>query len=74
MDQYLFLNFAIAKNNKSFQLLIQPGCPFEEVQEVLSQYKADFEQLQKDQLAKAEEEKAKAAAQAAPVEPEVVQN
>lgn len=73
MDQYLFLNFAINKNERSYQLLIQPGAPFEDIQAILDQYKADFATLQEQQKAKAEEEKSKAEAVVSePVEAEVV--
>jgi hypothetical protein len=69
MDQYMFLNYVIVKDNTSYQLLMAPQRPFEEVQAVLDQFKVDFAQMQQDQIAKIAEAKAKADSSESVVEP-----
>jgi hypothetical protein len=73
MNQFLVFHFNINKNDKNFQLMMQPGCSYEEVAEVLEQFKVEFVELQR--LAKEKEEADKAAAekQVEEVQPEVVE-
>lgn len=72
MDQYVVFHFNIKKNDRNYQVIIQPGSPFEEVQEVLEQFKADFKELQAKQIEAAEKAKHEAEQEAIPVEAEIV--
>lgn len=56
MQQHLVLHFSIVKNERVYQLMLQPGSPYEELKEVLEQFKADFDELQRQ--AKEKEEQA----------------
>lgn len=59
MNQHILYNFSIVKNDKVYQMIVQPPCTYEEVQEILCDFKVQFEELLKQQ--KEREEKGKEA-------------
>lgn len=63
MQQHLVLHFSIVKNERVYQLLLQPGSPYEELQEVLEQFKVDFHDLQQQAIEKQKEAAEKEAAE-----------
>jgi hypothetical protein len=69
MDQYIVLHFNVKKGERNYQLMLQPGAPFEEVQEVLELFKADFAELQKQNAERAQQ--AQQESESVEVEPEV---
>ena len=73
MNQFLVFHFNISKNDKNFQLMMQPGCSYEEVAEVLEQFKADFVELQRLALEKEAADKAAAEKPVEEVAAEVVE-
>lgn len=54
MDSFAFFNFVIKKNDKAFQFSVQPGCPWNEAQEALDEFKSELEKLRVDQESKAQ--------------------
>lgn len=58
MNQFALFHFTITKNDRLFQVLIQPGTPWEDLESVLDEFKEKFSEIKKDQLEKAEAEKA----------------
>lgn len=60
MNQYIQFHFAIAKNERLYQLIISPGSPWEEVAEVLIEFQEALKKLkvENDERLKAEAEKA----------------
>lgn len=60
MNQHLVSLFSIVKNEKVFQFMCGVAT-FDEVQEVLEQFKSDFEELKKQQEKQQEDELAKKA-------------
>lgn len=69
MSQHLVSIFSIEKDGKVFQFM-SGAATFDEVMDVLEQFKQDFVELKK--LREEEEAKRKAEQESAPVEPEVV--
>jgi len=52
MNSFAFFNFVIQKNNKTFQFSVQPGCPWEEAQAALDEFKSELEKLKIEQESK----------------------
>ena len=57
MDSFAFFNFVIKKNDKLFQFSVQPGCPWEEAQAALDEFKIELEKLKKEQEEKSQSPK-----------------
>lgn len=57
MDSFAFLNFVIKNNDRAFQFSVQPGCPWEDAQSALDQFKTELDSLKKQQEDKAQENK-----------------
>ena len=72
MDQFLVLHFNIQKNERNYQLMIQPGAPFEDIYAVLDELKDSFKKIQEEQLEKERVAKEEAEKEAVPVEAELV--
>lgn len=47
MNQHLVIHFSVVKNDRVYQLMLQPGCAYAEVQEILDLFKADFAEMQR---------------------------
>jgi hypothetical protein len=45
MNQAVFFHFAIQKQERIYQFIVQPGSPWEEVESVLEDFKKDFNEL-----------------------------
>jgi len=50
MNQYALLHFAISKNDRLFQILIQPGTPWEDLEEVLREFHTEFGKIKQEQI------------------------
>jgi len=50
MNQYALLHFAITKNDRLFQILIQPGTPWEDLDEVLREFHVEFGKIKQEQI------------------------
>jgi len=57
MDQFAVFHFNINHNERNYQLMLQPGCSFEDIFTVLEKFKNDFTEMEK--IAKEREEKSK---------------
>jgi len=68
MNQAQLLVYGLKHNDKVFQFLIQPGSTFEEVDEILNQFKKEFSGMKIE----AEKQLAEKKAQEAPVDAEIV--
>ena len=56
MDQFIKFHFTINHNNKIYEINIDPGSSWEDIEAVLEKFKAQFLSL-KDATLKAEEER-----------------
>lgn len=80
MDQLVLFHFAIkreyeiegVKQTRLYELGLQPGCPWEEIDAVLDQFKQEFVAMKKQQEEAAAKAQAEKEAEQAPLEPEVV--
>ncbi len=75
MNQAALFHFAIQKNDRVFQFIIQPGSPWEEVEQALEQFKKEFQDLRvqvEAEALKKDMDEAAANANPAPVEAELV--
>ena len=70
MNQYVLFNFAVQKNDRLYQFQCLPGSPWEELEEVIQEFKDHVAKLKAEAI-KAEAEK-KAAEESPVVEAEVV--
>lgn len=52
MNQFILMHFTLAKNNRFFQLSIQPGAPWEDIQAVLDDFKQEMNDLQQQAIKK----------------------
>jgi hypothetical protein len=69
MNQFALLHFTITKNDRLFQVVLQPGTPWPDLEEALEEFKAEFLKAKKEQedlAAKKQEEK--------PVEDDILSN
>lgn len=57
MDQFIFFNFSAVINNRVYRIVLQPGSPWEDVDEAIEQFKSGFQKL-KEEAKKKEEEAA----------------
>lgn len=57
MDSFALFNFVIKNNDKIFQFSVQPGCPWQEAQDALEQFKKELENLRLEQEKKAQADK-----------------
>jgi hypothetical protein len=58
MQQAVCFHFGITKNERVYQIIVQPGSPWEDIQEVINEFKSEFTSLEQQAL-KAEQEKNK---------------
>lgn len=78
MESYALFNFAVRrefevegkKHQRVYQLELQPGSPWDEIADVLDEFKVEMALLKEQ--AKSKEDAEKAAANAEPIEPEIV--
>jgi len=70
MDLIGYVIMPIVKNNRTYLLNLPMGAPYEEAREVFAEAITHIDQIQADAKAKADEDKA--AAEQAPIDPEVV--
>ena len=68
MDSFALFHFAIKKNDRVYQVVLQPGAPWDEINQVMDDFKAEFAALK----LKADEEAAKKPEESAVVEPAVL--
>lgn len=54
MNQYMLYHFTINKNDRVFQLIIQPGTPWEDLEEVMAEFTSQFLQIKAEAKAKEE--------------------
>lgn len=66
------LHFNLQKNERNYQLMIQPGSPFEDIYAVLDELKESFQKIQEEQQEKERQAKEEAEKEAVPVEAELV--
>ena len=56
MNQAVMFHFATVKNERVYQIVLQPGSPWEDIEAVLHEFKNEFallkEQAQKEELKK----------------------
>ena len=64
VNQHLVIHFSIVKNDRVYQLMVQPGSPYEEAQEVLKEFQEGLLELQKQ--AQEKEKEAAAVAESQP--------
>lgn len=57
MDSFAFFNFVIKKSDKLFQFSVQPGCPWEEAQLALDEFKVELDKLRVEQESKVQSPK-----------------
>lgn len=73
MNQYVTFNFATVKNERVYQMVIQPGSPWEDIEVVLHEFQNEFALL-KEQALKQEAEKTAEMDKSEAMEPEVIVN
>lgn len=57
MDQFALFNFAVRINNRMYRMVVEPGSPWEDLDEALVQFTSGFKTL-KEEAKKKEEEAA----------------
>lgn len=50
MNQFILMHFTLNKNNRFFELSVQPGAPWEDVQAVLDDFKQHMNDLQQEAI------------------------
>lgn len=55
MNQFILMHFTLNKNNRFFELSVQPGAPWEDVQAVLDDFKQHMNDLQQEAIKKEQE-------------------
>lgn len=59
IDQAVLFHFAYRKNERVYQIILQPGAPWTEIAEVLEDFKVEFQKLEQ-QAKEAEKNKQEA--------------
>lgn len=57
MDQFVLFNFSTVINSRVYRVVVQPGSPWEDIEEAIEQFKVGFKDL-KEEAKKKEEEAA----------------
>ena len=73
MNQAALFHFAIQKNDRLYQLIVQPGSPWEELEAALEAFKKEFQDLRVQVEAEALKKDQEAKSSPATVEAELVQ-
>lgn len=50
IDQAVLFHFACKKNDRVYQIILQPGAPWAEITEVLEDFKLEFQKLEQQAL------------------------
>ena len=58
MNQHLVIHFSVVKNERVYQLMLQPGSPYEEAVEALKEIQQGILDLQKQAQEREAQEKA----------------
>ena len=48
MNQFVLFHFVITKNDRVYEFSVQPGTPWDDIEEVLEEFKEKFRQLKID--------------------------
>lgn len=72
LDQFAVLHFNIQKEQRNYQIMLQPGAPFDEIQAVLDEFKESFVALQENYKEQEAKQKSEQEKEAVPVEAELV--
>src|SRR5258708_36643134 len=57
MNQHVMFHFSLVKNERVYQLIIQPGAPWQEIEEVMEEFGKEFLRLKKEAQEKEESDK-----------------
>lgn len=66
MDQQLTFEFVIQKNNRVYRLLLQPQTPWEDLDQVLVEFKQEFDLLRQEAVDREAKKEQEAPAETAP--------
>jgi hypothetical protein len=61
VDQFIKFHFSINQNNKIYEINVDPGCSWEDIESVLEKFKTQFLSLKEATIKAEEERKAKEA-------------
>lgn len=50
MNQFALLHFTINKNDRIYQVVVQPGAPWEDLEAVLHEFHQEFGKIKQEQL------------------------
>lgn len=45
MNQHVLFQFSIVKNERLFQVILQPGAPWDDIEGVIDEFKSEFNRL-----------------------------